>query len=250
MLYLISRDGISDEERRKLVQSARLSPEEAESLTNLSFLGHRLTPGPNSKAVPDPRRAYVGSSVTGKLTKKKGGQKEQEEEDRPYDLSRYVPTLKYIMEDECRGVLDTDLFPYTKELPPDAPGGPMYSKNNVTVGGGRQVKLASADPDRHKVVSLRSTKPTWATKTPQLLAQMQAAALETDPIKRAQEGEREEDLRRNGGRVVVFVLGGMTFSELRSAYEVMKKERRDVTVGGLRAKRAKERALTVGGNAS
>jgi syntaxin-binding protein 1 len=227
-MYLISRDGISDEERKKLIQSARLSPEETEALANLSFLGCRLTPGPTSKPVPTPRRTYIGSTLRAKMgTKKKG----QEEEDRPYDLSRYVPTLKYIMEDEARGSLDTDKFPFTKELPPDAPGGPQWNKG-VSVGGGRSVKLASADPDHHKVVSLRTTKPTWAKKTPELLAQMQAQAMDTDPLRKAQ-GDAEEDLRRNGGRVVVFVLGGMTFSELRSAYEVMKKDRRDVVLGGL-----------------
>jgi len=40
-----------------------------------------------------------------------------------------------------------------------------------------------------------------------------------------------EDLRKNGGRIILFILGGVTFSETRSAYEIMKELRRDVVIG-------------------
>lgn len=230
LLYIIARDGISDEERRKLIQQARLAPDETDAFANLAFLGCHLKPSATSRSVPGVRPSYVGSSVRDKGSKKKGA---ADDEERPYDLSRFVPTLKYVMEDQCRNTLDLDLFPHTKELPPDDAGAPTVAKGLGISFGGRQVPVASADPDRGKVVSLRTTKPTWAKKTPELLAQMQAQAAETDPIKRAAQGEVDEDLRRNGGRVIVFVLGGMTYSELRSAYEVAKKERREIIVGGL-----------------
>ncbi|KAI9013445.1 Sec1-like protein [Hyaloraphidium curvatum] len=227
ILYLIARDGISDDERRKLIASARLTPEDVESLSNLTFLGCRLSLGPRSSTVPKPRRYYEGSTVRNARTKKKGA----EEEERPYDLSRYVPTLKYVMEDEARGCLDPELFPYTKELPPDAPSGSAAAAAAAKPGVPPN-RIASLDPDRGKIVSLRTTKPTWATKTPQTLAAQLAREAETNPLKRAaDEMGAEEDLRRNGGRVVVFVLGGLTYSELRSAYEVMKKDRRDVVLG-------------------
>ena len=43
--------------------------------------------------------------------------------------------------------------------------------------------------------------------------------------------EDEEDLRKNGARIVVFVMGGMTFSEVRATYELIKEQKRDVLFG-------------------
>ena len=39
------------------------------------------------------------------------------------------------------------------------------------------------------------------------------------------------DLRKNGSRVIVFSVGGMCFSEIRSTYELVKDYARDVIIG-------------------
>jgi syntaxin-binding protein 1 len=42
LLYIISQEGIQDAERKRLLDTARISNEEAQALTNLSLLGVRL----------------------------------------------------------------------------------------------------------------------------------------------------------------------------------------------------------------
>jgi len=66
------------------------------------------------------------------------------EEEETYELSRYVSTLKYVMEDNILNILNTSIFPATKE--------PGTRKNEET-------------ESNIKGTSLRSTKPSWAKKS-------------------------------------------------------------------------------------
>eukprot|EP00842_Homolaphlyctis_polyrhiza_P003812 jgi/Hompol1/4431/HPOL_007106-RA len=55
---------------------------------------------------------------------------------------------------------------------------------------------------------------------------------EITPRSRAsKEKAAEEELRVNGARIILFVLGGVTYSEMRSIYELRKDMRRDVILG-------------------
>ncbi|KXS09655.1 Sec1-like protein [Gonapodya prolifera JEL478] len=246
MLYIISRgEGIQDEDRRKMLQTAKLTPDESDALTNLAYLGVKLSTSSYSekswKRPTKARRTYEGITAA---SKKKGKGAETEK----YDVSRYVPVLKDIMEDQIKGVLRADQFPYVKELPPEELAG-----GKPTSSVGKAIKAASAltgiqptsvvqqlankagtlPSDGSPIKTLRSTRPTWAKKTPQTLRDEAASGMSSGGGGGSGAGKKDDDdeLRRNGGRVIVFVLGGMTFSELRSAYEIQKEYRREVVIG-------------------
>ncbi|KAJ3341868.1 vacuolar sorting protein VPS33/slp1, partial [Gonapodya sp. JEL0774] len=248
MQYIISRvDGIQDDDRRKMLQTAKLTPDESDALTNLAYMGVKLSASSYSdkswKRPPKTRRAYEGVTAASKKKAKGNGPEK-------YDVSRYVPVLKDIMEDQANGALRSDLFGYVKELPPEelAQGKPTSSVGKAikaasaltgvqatTVVQQLASKAGSLPTDGSPVKTLRSTRPTWAKKTPHTLRDEAASGISGGGGGggSGSGGKKDDDdeLRRNGGRIVVFVLGGMTFAELRSAYEIQKEFRREVVIG-------------------
>ncbi|KAJ3488640.1 hypothetical protein NLI96_g2690 [Meripilus lineatus] len=123
-LYIQFRDGVPDEDRRRLYQHARLSIAEQDAVNALVHLGVRISRGPGDKD-----------------TKKKLKQKQSKEEE--YELSRYKPLLTTVIEDHVNNRLDNTLFPYVKDAPSAAP-----------------VPTARAAP-LTPTTSLRSQKPSW-----------------------------------------------------------------------------------------
>lgn len=144
MQFVISQDGIKQEQRRELMELAAISPEDQVGILNLFYLGVTLLQGTAVKKK--------------KADKKKGA-------DQGYDVSRYVPPLKRILEDAVAGSLSPADFPYV--TPPREMG--------------KQARAPSAG------------------------------------------GEP--------GRLVVFVVGGLAYSELRVMHEVAKATGRDIIVG-------------------
>lgn len=71
--------------------------------------------------------------------------------------------------------------------------------------------------------SLRSTRATWSVDPKGLAAK--------DTQKDHQPQSSTPDYSRNGPRTIVFMLGGTTFSEIRSCYEVMSEVKRDIVIG-------------------
>ncbi|PCH36386.1 Sec1-like snare protein [Wolfiporia cocos MD-104 SS10] len=125
-LYIQYRDGVPDEDRRRLYQHARLSLADQDAVNALAHFGVRLTRGPGDKD-----------------TKKKLKQKSNNEEE--YELSRFKPLLQTVLEDHISNRLDPTLFPYVKEAPSltSAPS------------------LRAATPTLQPATSLRSAKPSW-----------------------------------------------------------------------------------------
>jgi len=86
MLYIISKEGgIFEEDRKKLLEHARLPRDLREAINNLSILGVKVT--------RVQRKAGDKS-----LRKKKERRKTNKDLDQPYELSRYVNTIKKVME--------------------------------------------------------------------------------------------------------------------------------------------------------
>ncbi|KAJ7087363.1 Sec1-like snare protein [Mycena belliarum] len=164
-LYIMFREGVPDEDRRRLYQHARLSIPEQEAVNALVHMGVRISRGPGDRD-----------------TKKKSKQKTSDEE---YELSRYKPFIKTVLEDHVAEKLDKALFPYVK----DAPGPPAASLRSAPV----------------QTSSLRSQKPQWLSKT-----------------------GRPTDVRQ---RLLVFIAGGMTYSEIREAYQLSSSLNKDIYIG-------------------
>ncbi|KAG5734245.1 Protein transport protein sec1, partial [Termitomyces sp. T112] len=106
-----------------------------------------------------------------------------------YELSRYKPVLRAVLEEHVAGKLDNSLFPYVKEAPSAVP---------------TPSSLRSPPP---QPTSLRSQKPSWH---------------------RARSGVSQVEIR---GRILVFVVGGTTFSELRECYQSSSALNRDIYLG-------------------
>ncbi|KAH7927330.1 Sec1-like protein [Leucogyrophana mollusca] len=171
-LYIQYRDGVPDEDRRRLYQHARLSMAEQDAVNALLHLGVRITRGPADKD-----------------TKKKLKQKPNSEEE--YELSRFKPLLRTVLEDHIANKLDPSLFPYVKDSPSAA--APATSLRT---------------PAPAPTASLRSAKPSWH----------KAARASAAPAENRQ-------------RVIVFVAGGVAYSEVREAYQVSGALGRDVYIG-------------------
>lgn len=85
MLYIISKEnGVFEDDKRKLLEHAKLKGELRDAVNNLSLLGVQVTR----------ERRTAGE----KSFRKKKDRKRNQHEEMPYELSRYVPTVKKVME--------------------------------------------------------------------------------------------------------------------------------------------------------
>ncbi|GJE98046.1 Sec1 family protein [Phanerochaete sordida] len=169
-LYIQHRDGVPDEDRRRLYQHARLSLPDQDAVNALVHLGLRISRGP-----------------TDKDTKKRLKQKQSTEEE--YELSRYKPLLRTVLEDHVGNKLDPTLFPYVRDQP--------------SLSAAPSLKATPSTG----ATSLRSAKPSWH--------------------RAAKPGASQEAKQR----VLVFVAGGMTYSEMREAYLLSKSLNKDIIIG-------------------
>ncbi|KIP07104.1 hypothetical protein PHLGIDRAFT_35581 [Phlebiopsis gigantea 11061_1 CR5-6] len=190
-LYIQHRDGVPDEDRRRLYQHARLSLAEQDAVNALVHLGLRISRGPTDKDI-----------------KKKLKQKTSTDEE--YDLSRYKPLLRTVLEDHVGNKLDPTMFPYVKDQPSLAAAPSLRATPSTGA------------------TSLRSAKPSWHR------AARPGASSEVKP------------------RLLVFVVGGMTYSEMREAYLLSKSLNKDIIIGSTHAATPREfvddlKVLEIGG---
>ncbi|KAF8587822.1 Sec1-like snare protein [Ramaria rubella] len=170
-LYIQFREGVPDEDRRRLFQHARLSRSEQDAVNNLVHLGARVTRLPGDKDVR-------------KRLKQKPGTDD-------YELSRYKPAIRTMLEDHVGSKLDPTMFPYVRDAP------------TATSSAASLRTTASPTP----AGSLRSAKPSWH-RVPQRGA--------------------TAEIRQ---RLIVFVAGGMTYSEMRTAYQLSSSLGKDISIG-------------------
>lgn len=113
-----------------------------------------------------------------------------------YELSRYKPLLRTVIEENVSGRLDGTLFPYVKDAP---------------------LAAAAASPRAApppQATSLRSAKASWHKA----------------PATRVGGGPAD-----NRQRLLVFVAGGMTYSEMREAYQLSSALNKEIIIGTLYA---------------
>ncbi|OJA09546.1 hypothetical protein AZE42_01142 [Rhizopogon vesiculosus] len=169
-LYIQYRDGVPDEDRRRLYQHARLSLADQDAVNSLVHFGVRISRGPSDKD-----------------TKKKLKQKASTEDE--YELSRYQPLLRTVIEEHVANKLDPTLFPYVKESPTALS------------------PVASLKQTAPQTTSLRSAKPSW-----------HKAVRPNAPTEHKQ-------------RVIVFMAGGMSYSEIREVYSLSTSLNKDIYIG-------------------
>lgn len=154
-----------------------------------------------------------------------------------FDNSRFVTNVQALLEDELKGNLDTNTFPWVKS--------PVYSYHSSSSSSSSSSHASPGQPlsqqnpsSTNELVPLRSTKASWATKraTTTTTSSMGSSSLgggggsHSSSMMDGNHGP-SEDLRRYGPRVVLFVVGGITYSEIKTCYELMKSQSRDILIG-------------------
>ncbi|TSL61140.1 Syntaxin-binding protein 3 [Bagarius yarrelli] len=147
LLYIFSLNGTTDENLNKLIQHVKIETER-EYITNWKELG-----------VP------INSSSSFFSSRKPSRRDRSQEE--MYNLSRWVPVIKDVMEDALDNKLDTRDWPHQSECP--------SAWNGSRAVSARQ-KHKPSSPDDY----------------------------------------------RSASRLIIFILGGVSYSEMRCAYEVTK----------------------------
>jgi syntaxin-binding protein 1 len=177
IIYIISQEGIKDQDRKRLMELAKVSVQDQTTIANISSLGVTLNKG-----------------AKGKSKKKDSKRKsKRHSDDVPFELSRYVPTLAGILEDLTQDNLSRSDFPFVREDP------------DVSSS-----KSTSQKSDRVSLKGAGSKQPRWADK-----------------------GKKKEEGKPTfqGPRIIVFIAGGMTHAEMRTAYEIGQAHQRVVFIG-------------------
>merc|ERR1719336_3754647 len=163
LLYIQSKNGISEENFTKLIQHAQIPNEEKDMITNMGFLGQNVVVDGNRKKVWQPRRKERVNEHT-------------------YQMSRWTPLLKDVVEDAIEDKLDNAHFPF--------------------LGGQRQGSQFKQAPASHRFGNWHKDK-------------------------------KNEISQKNVPRLIVFIMGGATYSEFRIGYEVSNEKKNwEVIVGG------------------
>ncbi|ORX92868.1 Sec1-like protein [Basidiobolus meristosporus CBS 931.73] len=168
ILYILSKDGVRAESWEKINDGWSLDEVQGnnDAIQNLATLGARLTRTSGKPGAHIVKRLRGNSSSQSEII---------------YDLSRFTPTIKRLLEDEVHGDLSNERYPYVRMM------------NDKT----QAAKEQHAKDLRQKLCG------------------------NTDWIFRD----------KSKGMIILFVAGGITYSEIRSAYEVAEYYNRDIFIG-------------------
>uniref|UniRef100_A0A673CVG4 Syntaxin binding protein 3 n=1 Tax=Sphaeramia orbicularis TaxID=375764 RepID=A0A673CVG4_9TELE len=144
LLYIFSLNGTTDENLSKLIQHVKIE-DDREFILNWKELGVPIITSPSFFSRKPTRR--------------------DRSQEQTYNLSRWTPVIKDVMEDAVENKLDTREWPHQSECP--------AAWNGSGAVSARQKHKPSA-----------------------------------------------QDERRSGSRLIIFVIGGISYSEMRCAYEV------------------------------
>ncbi|XP_076316400.1 protein ROP-like [Tachypleus tridentatus] len=162
LLYILSKNGISEENLAKLIQHAQIPAVEKCIITNMVHLGVNIvTDGSRKKIYQIPRKERLTEHT--------------------YQMSRWTPVIKDLMEDAIEDKLDSKHFPFLAgRVAPTAYGRPTPTS----------VRYGHWHKDKN---------------TPNV---------------------------KNVPRLIVYIIGGVTYSEIRCAYEVTKEAKNwEVMIG-------------------
>ncbi|XP_052230054.1 syntaxin-binding protein 1-like isoform X3 [Dreissena polymorpha] len=158
LLYIIHKGGISEENQAKLVQHAQIPMEEKGIINNMQNLGVPIIQDSGRKKASQPYQQYNRKERTSEHT---------------YQMSRWTPYLKDIMEEAVEDKLSTKQYPY--------------------LSGGAVPRTGYRPPISTAATSARYGN--WHK-------------------------DKGQANYKSGPRLIIFIIGGTCYSELRCAYEV------------------------------
>ncbi|GMH79911.1 hypothetical protein TrLO_g7265, partial [Triparma laevis f. longispina] len=196
MIYIISQQGITEDDRRRLFSAAGLNESEQSKILNLEKMGVTLQ---QSKA---PSKSF-SSMFRSKRVKSTG----RADKDSEYAMSRYVSNFKGLIEQLVEDKLSIEDYPSILPLPEGGGSSSMGSARSV-----RRGKDSGGDS--------KASNSRWGGTS------AAESSNSTNPKDLA-------NRKFTGGRQIVFQVGGVSHSEIRAGYEVMagNKGGKEVIVG-------------------
>jgi hypothetical protein len=200
---ILSDPNIDIEDKKRLIMLFIISQEGMKEVDRKRMMDYASLTPRDQAAISN--LYFLGVTLTKAATR---GRKKKEKkrapvaaDDVPYELSRFIPRLKQIMRDLISAQLSAETFPFIKEAPTSS-----------------SASLISADKSGLKS---STAHPKWAD------AKNKAPASASNVL------QNEEFLSTASKypRYIVFVAGGMTYSEVRTAYEVSKRDNRHCYIG-------------------
>ncbi|KAJ3085035.1 vacuolar sorting protein VPS33/slp1 [Quaeritorhiza haematococci] len=189
------------------------------AVRGLEFVGINVADAGKKKDKDQDRRlnytCLIRTKEDRKAKKKKKKGENEGEEQQQYTIDRFVPSVKYILQDVIQNSMDPVLFPFLVEPPNTDSSDPTGAKKGVN--GDAQLTRGPGT-----VIPFKSFKPKWAQRRP--------AGEGVTATDNSKDGE-SVDWRKNGCRLVIFVVGGLSFAEIRAAYEISKELKREIFIG-------------------
>lgn len=112
MLFLLNKNGITEDNLQKLLSHAMIAEDKKQAILNLQNLGLQIIADPSK---PITRRKNIP-------------QNRREKEGQVYQLSRWTPYIKDLMEDIVEEKLDSRQFPFFSNRPTTGFSGARYEK--------------------------------------------------------------------------------------------------------------------------
>ena len=202
MIYIISQQGITVDVRKRLFDAAGLVEEEQEVILNLEKLGVTL-----QQAKAPSAQSFTSMFRSARLTSTGRADKNS-----TYTMSRYVSSLKGVLEQASEGKLDFGEYPSVLPMPEGGEGGAGGSARSVRRGGGGTNGKAAGE-------GKGTGNSRWASSKGE-----GGVGGKTNTM---------SNKKFTGGRIIAFTIGGVSHSEIRSGWEVMMgSSGKEIIVGG------------------
>ncbi|MBA0736991.1 hypothetical protein Gogos_010474 [Gossypium gossypioides] len=202
MIYaIVYPEKFEGDKATKLMQLAKLTPEDMKAINNMKYLG----------GSPQSKKSSSGFSLKfdgGQKTKHAARKDRTGEEEETWQLFRFYPMLEELLENLNKGQLPKDEYACMNEPAKDSKS--QRSKNSTAPNGRRPA---------HSMRSRRT--PAWAR------GHCSDDGYSSDSVLK----NVVPDFRRMGQRIFVFIIGGATRSELRACHKLTAKLRREVILG-------------------
>nr|CAD1818557.1 unnamed protein product [Ananas comosus var. bracteatus] len=200
MIYaVVYPEKFEGDKGEKLMQLAKLSPEDMKTVSNLKYLG-------GLDRQKESRGSFSLKFDTHK--KKNAARKERNDEEETWALSRFYPMIEELIGKLSKGELPQDGYPCMNEPSPTVHGSSQSASVRTTQG-----------QPAHSMRSRRT--PTWAK------SRNSDDGYSSDSVLR----HASSDFKRMGQRIFIFMIGGATRSELRVAHKLTSKLKREVILG-------------------